>query len=93
VNAIVGSVIDEVIMVASKIGVNQAMLENAKHDIMTRMKARSFKPSMLVDLEAGRPIEVEVIVGDVVRTAAEVDVSVPRCVSRVIFWGCGWFNN
>ncbi|EIN10979.1 6-phosphogluconate dehydrogenase C-terminal domain-like protein [Punctularia strigosozonata HHB-11173 SS5] len=30
----------------------------------------SFRPSMLVDLEAGRPIEVEVIVGNVLRAVA-----------------------
>ena len=33
---------------------------------------------MLVDLEANRPIEVEVILGEVIRKAAEVGVPVPR---------------
>jgi len=35
-------------------------------------------PSMLVDLEQGRPIEVEVIVGEVVRMARERKVEVPH---------------
>ena len=37
-----------------------------------------FKPSMLVDLEAGRPIEVEAIVGGIVRRASQVGVVVPQ---------------
>lgn len=34
-------------------------------------------PSMLLDLQKGLPIEVEVIVGEVVRMAKEVNVEVP----------------
>lgn len=37
-----------------------------------------FKPSMLVDLEAGRPMEVEPIVGSVVRAGRRHDVRTPR---------------
>lgn len=37
-----------------------------------------FKPSMLVDLEAGRPMEVEAIVGGILRQARRHDISVPR---------------
>lgn len=36
------------------------------------------KMSLWVDVEQGRPIEVEVIVGEVVRLAKEVGVDVPR---------------
>jgi 2-dehydropantoate 2-reductase len=39
-----------------------------------------FKPSMLVDLEAGRPIEIEGIIGEVVRQGKEVNVPTPRRV-------------
>ncbi|KZP27115.1 hypothetical protein FIBSPDRAFT_818726 [Athelia psychrophila] len=35
-------------------------------------------PSMLLDAENGRPMEVEVIVGEVVRMAKRVGVAVPR---------------
>ncbi|KZT29414.1 6-phosphogluconate dehydrogenase C-terminal domain-like protein [Neolentinus lepideus HHB14362 ss-1] len=38
----------------------------------------AFKPSMLVDLEAGRPIEVEPIIGGVIRQARELAVETPR---------------
>lgn len=37
-----------------------------------------FKPSMLVDLEAGRPIEAEPIVGSVVRAGHKHAVQTPR---------------
>lgn len=40
----------------------------------------AFRPSMLVDLDHGRPIEVEVIVGGIVRQARALDVPTPRCV-------------
>lgn len=39
-----------------------------------------FKPSMLVDLEHGRPMEVEVIVGSIVRKAKELGVPIPQYV-------------
>ncbi|TFK29441.1 6-phosphogluconate dehydrogenase C-terminal domain-like protein [Coprinopsis marcescibilis] len=38
----------------------------------------SHKPSMLLDVERGQPLEVEVILGEVVRLARDVGVSVPR---------------
>lgn len=38
----------------------------------------TFKPSMLVDLEAGRPMEIEAIVGGVIRKAKEFHLSIPR---------------
>jgi 2-dehydropantoate 2-reductase len=41
-------------------------------------KGKPFKPSMLVDLETGRPMEIEGIVGAVVRQAREVGIPVPR---------------
>jgi 2-dehydropantoate 2-reductase len=39
-----------------------------------------FKPSMLVDLEHSRPIEVEAIIGGIVRKARDLAVETPRCV-------------
>ena len=41
---------------------------------------QQFKPSMLVDLEHGRPMEVEVIVGAIVRKAKELGVPIPQYV-------------
>ena len=37
-----------------------------------------FKPSMLVDLEAGRPMEIEPIIGGIIRKAQTFSTSVPR---------------
>jgi len=38
----------------------------------------TFRPSMLVDIEKGRPMELEVVVGYVIKTAKELQVDVPR---------------
>ncbi|VDB97117.1 unnamed protein product [Peniophora sp. CBMAI 1063] len=51
-----------------------------------------FKPSMLVDLEAGRPMEVEPIVGSVVRAGRRHEVRTPKldvlyAQLRVLQWG------
>ncbi len=40
--------------------------------------ASTFKPSMLVDLEAGRPMEVEAIVGGILKRARQAGMSTPR---------------
>ena len=37
----------------------------------------TFKPSMLIDLEKGRPMELEVVVGYVIEKAKELKVDVP----------------
>lgn len=50
------------------------------------VSSQKFKPSMLVDLEAGRPMEIEGIVGGVVRKGREAGFHAPRCGS-VLFSG------
>ncbi len=44
--------------------------------VTDRMKA--YKPSMLLDYEAGRPMEVEAILGNAVRSGQELGVEIPR---------------
>jgi len=79
VNDTIKEIMREVILVARTSGIcTGTLLEDEAADIIRRVKLSDFKPSMLVDLEAGRPIEVEVIFGSVVRKAAEVGVPVPR---------------
>lgn len=79
VNATVKEITGEVILVARAAGIGTGtLLEDEAVDVIRRTKPNEFKPSMLVDLEAGRPIEVEVILGEIVKKAAEVGVSVPR---------------
>jgi len=46
------------------------------------------RPSMLVDSELGRPIEVELILGEVIRLARKYNVEVP--VSCVFMTSCSF---
>jgi len=79
VNTTIKEIMDEVILVARTSGIHTGtLLEDEAVDIIRKTKPTDFKPSMLVDLEASRPIEVEVILGEVVRKATEVGVPVPR---------------
>lgn len=79
VNDTIKGIMGEVIQVARTSGIHTGrLLEDEAIDIIRRTKPSSFKPSMLVDLEANRPIEVEVIIGEVVRKAKEAGVPVPR---------------
>lgn len=41
-------------------------------------KPHPYRPSMLVDLDSGRPMEVEVIVGNIVRKARQLGVQTPQ---------------
>ena len=50
-----------------------------------RLRESRHKASMLVDLEMGRPMEVEVIVGWLVRKAREKGVDVPVSWFRICF--------
>lgn len=78
-NTTIKEIMDEVILVARTSGIHTGtLLEDEAVDIIRKTKPTDFKPSMLVDLEASRPIEVEVILGEVVRKATEVGVPVPR---------------
>lgn len=79
VNATVKEIMDEVIIVARISGIHTGtLLEDQAVKIRRETEPNEFKPSMLVDLEANRPMEVEVILGEVVRTAEEFGVPVPR---------------
>lgn len=57
--------------------------ENTARDILRRTSAiaskptSSERPSILVDVENGRPTEVEVLVGELVRTARKIGVPTP----------------
>jgi len=84
VNTAIKGIMDEIVLVARISGVHTgSLLEDEATDILRRTKPTDFKPSMLVDLEADRPIEVEVILGEIVRKAAESGVPVPRYFSHV----------
>ncbi|KAI0322501.1 6-phosphogluconate dehydrogenase C-terminal domain-like protein [Amylostereum chailletii] len=86
---VVEAVMAEVVSVARGMGIDASKLPeqsatsviegcmNQYSDTRSPNPSR-FKPSMLVDLEAGRPMEVEPIVGNVVRAARSCGVAVPR---------------
>jgi 2-dehydropantoate 2-reductase len=79
VNATIKEIMGEIILVARTSGIHTGtLLEDEAVDIIRRTEPSDFKPSMLVDLEANRPIEVEVILGEVVRKAAEFGVPIPK---------------
>ncbi|THH14306.1 hypothetical protein EW146_g6017 [Bondarzewia mesenterica] len=86
---VVKALMTEIITVARKSGVSESKLPVQKADQViedclnqysdTRTSTPSqFKPSMLVDLEAGRPMEVEPILGGVVKIANKHGVETPR---------------
>lgn len=79
VEAEVKAIMDEIVLVARTSGIyTGTLLEVEAINIIKYTKPIEYKPSMLVDIEANRPIEVEVILGEIVRQAAEIGVSVPR---------------
>jgi 2-dehydropantoate 2-reductase len=53
----------------------ETTMRNAR--VPAEQPENSFKPSMLLDVEKSRPIEVEVIIGEVVRLAEQFKVNVP----------------
>ena len=74
---LVRAVMEEVCAVASAAG------RGLPDDVVDRMiadtrKMTPYKTSMLLDYEAGRPMEVEAILGNAVRIARNLGVSVPR---------------
>jgi len=79
VNANIKEIMGEIILIARTSGIHTgSLLEEEAARIIRDMKPSDFKPSMLVDLEANRPIEVEVILGEVVKKATEFGVLIPR---------------
>ncbi|PSN64647.1 2-dehydropantoate 2-reductase [Corynespora cassiicola Philippines] len=71
----------EVVAVAVALGYGEHVNEDAIKMQVDRSKARNWpgvEPSMLADMEAGRPMEVETVIGEVVRVAKRKGVDVPR---------------
>jgi len=83
----VASIMRENIAIARAIGISETLLPDSVVDATLQLtldiygeggSGGLFKPSMLVDLEAGRPIEIEGIVGGVLRAAQQHNVPCPR---------------
>jgi len=88
---IVEGVMREVIQVARAVGINEELLPDHAVEDTIRMtaaeygddpkrktKPNPYRPSMLVDLDFNRPMEVESIVGGVISRARQLNVPVPR---------------
>lgn len=81
----------EILAVGRAMGFDEEALPQSVVDITIENTARihrspdsTHRPSMLLDLEQGRPLEVEVVIGELVRTAKELHVDVPvRCSSQI----------
>ncbi|KAI0087052.1 ketopantoate reductase PanE/ApbA C terminal-domain-containing protein [Irpex rosettiformis] len=77
-------IMEEVLLVARACLPNDGFVKSILHatvaqDVVNNENPASvFKPSMFVDLESGRPIEVEAIVGGILRRAREKGIATPR---------------
>lgn len=71
------ALMDEVITAANKCGLPLPRTE-ARKQIKRTESVGVFKPSTLIDFEAGRPLEIEAIWGEPMRQAAAAGASTPR---------------
>ena len=76
VSKLVRNIMREVEAVAAKIGVDLPVSIDQR--IAGAEKVGAHKTSMLQDLEAGRPMELEAIVGSVVELGERLDVPMPH---------------
>jgi 2-dehydropantoate 2-reductase len=75
--ALVRSIMEEVYAVAASVGHNLPT-DIIDINIADTQIMRPYKTSMLLDYEGNRPLEIETILGNVVRTAKKNGVMVPR---------------
>jgi 2-dehydropantoate 2-reductase len=76
VNALVRRIMEETIAVGAKLGLEVPITIDQR--IAGAEKVGEHKTSMLQDLEAGRPIELEAVVGAVVELGERLNVPVPH---------------
>ena len=62
--------------VAKRLGISLPVTPEERHQLAAQLGA--FKTSMLQDVEAGRPIELDALVGSVIEIASRFDVEVPH---------------
>lgn len=79
--ALAVSVMKEVIRVAEAHG-HELPASLVQHNLDVTRASGSYKTSMVCDLEAGRPLEVEAILGNAARAARRVGVDVP-CIESL----------
>lgn len=74
------AVMEEVCMVAKALG-HELPPDAVEKNIEATLAMDAYKTSMLLDFEAGRPLEVEAIAGNAVRAAQRSGVAVPHLES------------
>jgi len=78
------SILMELQAVGRAMGFDETELPSSAFDTLDRTRKlhqdpnETFRPSMLIDAEKGRPMELEVVVGHVIKKAKELKVDVPR---------------
>lgn len=86
----------EVVAVAAASGYGSHVTESTINMQLARSKVREWpgvEPSMLADMVLGRPMEVETIIGEVVKVAIEKGVDVPRLETLyLLLRGHDWFS-
>ncbi|PMD28764.1 2-dehydropantoate 2-reductase [Hyaloscypha variabilis F] len=84
----------EVVSVAAALGFSEFVQASAVETQVQRSAARSWpgvEPSMMSDMKYGRPMEVEAIIGEVVRLGKDNNVDVPRLETLyVLLMGLNW---
>jgi 2-dehydropantoate 2-reductase len=84
ITPVLRSVLLELQAVGRAMGFDDIELPTSALDTLERTRKlhqnpdETFKPSMLIDLEKGRPMELEVVVGYVIEKEKELKVDVPR---------------
>ncbi len=78
--ALIRALMAEVLRIAQAVG-HPLPEELIEQNIESTRKMPPYKTSMLLDFEAGRPLETEAILGNAVRAAKRQGVSVPRLES------------
>jgi 2-dehydropantoate 2-reductase len=76
VNALVRRIMEETVAVGAKLGLEVPITIDQR--IAGAEKVGEHKTSMLQDLEAGRPIELEAVVGAVVELGERLNVPMPH---------------
>ncbi|KAL1631176.1 hypothetical protein SLS56_004422 [Neofusicoccum ribis] len=78
---LVWAVMLEIVRLAQACGYAEITEDEARHQLaraQARVGTSGVEPSMLADAKAGRPLEVEAIVGNAIKIAQEKDVPVPN---------------
>jgi 2-dehydropantoate 2-reductase len=84
ITPVLRSILLELQAVGRAMGLDETELPTSALDTLDRTRKlhqnpdQTFRPSMLIDVEKSRPMELEVVLGNVIERAKELQVDVPR---------------